>query len=149
MHARDPCHYFLALRARDGRGAIAGTCRLSRTGAWAALRLLADVADSFLRDPVGRRRWLQPPAPRSELGGGRRSIAKFRSTETGSLPLLPGLTRARWAGRNSRDLQTEPHRRLGGAAAAGRRRPFLFTRAGRGATVGGGGGAAKRARRWS
>src|SRR5271163_1980490 len=71
MHARDPCHYFLALRARDGRGAIAGTCRLSRTGAWAALRLLADVADSFLRDPVGRRRWLQPPAPRSELGGRR------------------------------------------------------------------------------
>ena len=74
-------------RARGaGRNAIAPTCRLSRTGAWAALRLLADVADSFLRDPVGGRRWL--PAPDSELGGGRESIAKFRSTETVRLSSL-------------------------------------------------------------
>src|SRR5271167_4641438 len=92
---------------------------------------------------------MPPPALHSELGGGRRSIAEFCSTETGSLPLLPGLTRARWAGRNSRDLQTEPHRRLGGAAAAGRRRRFLFTRSGRAATMAAAAGAAKRARRWS
>ena len=75
-----------ALTRARGAGRIAATCRLTRTGAWAALRLLADVADSFLRDPVGGRRWL--PAPDSELGGGRESIAKFHSTETVRLSSL-------------------------------------------------------------
>jgi hypothetical protein len=74
------------LRAREGRAATVAWCQHNVGSRQAALRLLADVADSFLRDPVGGRRWL--PAPDSELGGGRESIAKFRSTETVGLVLF-------------------------------------------------------------
>src|SRR5271168_5198185 len=91
---------------------------------------------------------MPPPALHSELGGGRRSIAEFCSTET--VVLLLDLTPYARATRTGR---------LGGAAAAGRRRRFLFlfTKSGRGRMMGRGrsgrweatAGAAQRARRWS
>jgi hypothetical protein len=50
--------------------------------AWAALRLEADVADSFFTKSGAARTMERSAASgRSEVRGGRQSIAKFRSTD--------------------------------------------------------------------
>src|SRR5271155_2367218 len=103
---------------------------------------------------------MPPPALHSELGGGRQSIAKFCSTETvrSFLYFLPSRAREGRGGKRPTCRLTGTGR-LGGAAAAGRRRRFLFlfTKSGRGRIMELGrsgrrdatAGAAQRARRWA